>query len=357
MGRLAIKKYFSFLFLIATFLVAVFTFFGLWGGSSNPIYSNTQAMLVYVLPLLIVANAIFLVFWLIRRRWHWAAIPFVTLLCCIPYIGTIYQFGSADENAEKKSGLTVATYNVASFNRETTGFIAQDILANMRRHKVDVLCIQEYNDYSGDKRNSAHYKEYFPFVAYGINEHYVIYSRYPIKDSKPIEFPASNNGAMWADIEINGKVFRVFNVHLETAGVHHAMGRAAQLEQQGYNVENNRLLSAIYGTYTVGIVKRAGQANMLANEIRQSEYPVILAGDCVDVPYSYVYETLKGELTDGFKECGSGWMYTLRGKSRLRIDYIFHSDAFKGITYYKEDLSYSDHLPVFMKMELKEEED
>ena len=102
------------------------------------------------------------------------------------------------------------------------------------------------------------------------------------------------------------------------------------------------------------MIKRAGQANILAMHVRDCKYPVILAGDCVDVPYSYVYNTLKGELSDGFKEGGSGWMHTLRGKTPLRIDYIFHDKNYECISYYMKELSYSDHYPVFMKIALKE---
>jgi len=353
MGKLAVQKYFSFMILILTVLMMIFTIVGLFGGDVYPGGNMARALLVYVLPLLMAGNLVLLIYWLIMRRWHWAAIPFVTLLCCIPYSQTIYKFGSADESDSKQSGLKIATYNVARFNRETTGFIAQDILAEMKKQKVDVLCMQEYNDWSADKHNSENYKDYFPYMKYGANDRYVIYSRYPIKDSAPIEFPASNNSAMWADINVNGQVFRVFNVHLETAGAHHVMQRANNMGADGYDVEGNRLLEAVYGSYTIGMIKRAGQANILAEEIRKCSHPVILAGDCVDVPYSYVYNTLKGELTDGFKECGSGWMHTLRGKTPLRIDYIFHDKNFEGINYYMKELSYSDHYPVFMKIALK----
>ena len=353
MGKLAVQKYFAFMMLIITVLMMIFTIVGLFGGDVYPGGNMARALLVYVLPLLIAGNVILLVYWLILRRWHWAVMPFFTLLCCIPYSRTLYKFGSVDETTNKQAGLKIATYNVARFNGETTGFIAQDILAEMKKQKVDILCMQEYNDWSADKHNSESYKEYFPYMQYGLNDRNVIYSRYPIKESAPIEFPASNNSAQWADIDVNGQLFRVFNVHLQTAGAHHVYYGAKSKEADGYDVKSNRLLEAIYGSYTVGMIKRAGQANILAQEIRKCDHPIILAGDCVDVPYSYVYNTLKGELTDGFKECGSGWMHTLRGKTPLRIDYIFHDKEYEGISCYMKELSYSDHYPVFMKIALK----
>ena len=99
---------------------------------------------------------------------------------------------------------------------------------------------------------------------------------------------------------------------------------------------------------------RAGQAERIVNDLRmdsEKDYSLVICGDFNDVPYSYVYNTMLGDLVDGFKECGSGWMYTFRGRKSVRIDYIFHDKSVSGLTYYKLDLSYSDHYPVLMKVE------
>ena len=356
MGKLAVQKYFSFMILIITLMMMIFTLVGLFGGETNPSGNMARALLVYVLPLLIAGNVILLLYWLILRRWHWALMPFITLLCCIPYIGTLYQFGGIDESAEKQAGLKIATYNVAGFGREASGFIAQDILAEMKKQKVDILCFQEYSDHSGDKKNSESYKEYFPYMAEGKSD-MVIYSRYPIVNSKNIPFEMTNNSAMWAEVKINEQVIRVYNAHLETTGINGTLHRAAKVQDNtGLEVENNHLLRALYGNYAIGMMARAGQANVLAMDMRESEAPIIVCGDFNDVPYSYVYNTMKGDLIDGFKECGSDWMYTFRGgKKKVRIDYIFHDKMFKGLTYYKKDLTYSDHYPVFHKIELNNE--
>ena len=351
MGKLAVYKYTAMLFLMAQFIVTIFTVVGLFGGNSNPIGNTALAMPVYILPLLILANALLLVYWLIRRKWIWAGLPVVTFLCCIPYIGTMFQPRSLPGEEPAQPGLKVCTYNVANFARETSGFMAQDILSEMMRQKVDILCIQEYAEYSGDKKNSESYKEYFPFMATG-NSDMVIFSRFPIKAIKNIPFEDTNNSAMWADINVKGKTIRVFNTHLETTGFNRTMHQVAKMQQHGQSVENNRIVQAIYGNYTLGMVIRAGQAITVANEKNMSQTPAIVCGDFNDVPYSFVYNTMLGNMTDGFKECGSGWMHTFRGKKAVRIDYIFHDESMRGICYYKQDLTYSDHYPVFMKLTL-----
>jgi endonuclease/exonuclease/phosphatase family metal-dependent hydrolase len=282
-------------------------------------------------------------------------IPIVTIACCIPYIGTYYQFSLDDPQQNTQSGLKIASYNVAMFGRETSGFMAQDILAEMRRQKVDILCMQEYNEISGDQKNSESYKEYFPYQQVGRSD-MVIFSRYPITGSKTILFEETNNSAMWADINVNGKEFRVFNVHLETTGINGTLHRASKtMFQQHQEVDKSRLMNAILGNYTLGLMFRSGQAITIANEKRESDKPTILCGDFNDVPYSFVYNTVKGDMVDGFKECGAGWMYTYLGMKNkpVRIDYIFHDESIKGLAYYKTDLTYSDHFPVFMKIALQ----
>lgn len=352
MGKLAVYKYVSMMFLVVQIVVTVFTITALFGGDVNPIGNTSRAMLVYILPLLIIANVLLLIYWLVRKRWIYAIIPFVTIACCIPYTGTIFQLRSLDKSADSKTGLKIATYNVAMFGRETSGFQALDILAEMRRQKVDVLCMQEYNETSGDKKNSESYKEYFPYMQVG-REDMVIFSRYPIKGNKTILFDDTNNSAMWADIDVKGDVIRVFNVHLQTTGINRTLHQADKLRMQDQNVSNSRILNAIYGNYTLGMMFRVGQAVTVANEKRSSEKPCIVCGDFNDVPYSYVYNTMLGEMVDGFRECGSGFMYTMRdSKKPVRIDYIFHDQSLKGLTYYKGELTNSDHFPVFMKIAL-----
>ena len=354
MGKLAVYKYVAMMFLVAQIVISLLTFVGLFGGNVSPIGNTARAMLVYALPLLIIANAVMLLYWLIRRRWFFALIPVVTIACCIPYIGTIFQFGSVDKDAEKQKGLKIASYNVAMFGRETTGFKALDILAEMRRQKVDVLCVQEYNETSGDKKNSEAYKEYFPYMEVGRSD-MVIFSRYPIREHKTMLFDETNNSAQWADIDVNGKQLRIFNVHLQTTGINRTLRQAAKFQaREGIEVSSDRLLDVIYGNYMMGMMFRVGQAVTVANEKRMSDKPCILCGDFNDIPYSFVYNTMLGDMVDGFKECGSGgFMYTMRDKKKpVRIDYIFHDESLKGLTYYRGELSNSDHYPVFMKIAL-----
>ena len=283
MGKLAVYKYFSFLFLIAPFAVAGFTIFGLFGGNVTPAGNTARAMLVYVLPLLIIANIVMLLVWLIRRRWHWAAIPFVTLLCCIPYREPSTSSDPADKSVDAKAGTEDCHLQRGTIRTRDHRIHRQDILAEMKTQKVEVLCMQEYNDVSGDKINSENYKEYFPYMAKGRDD-MMIFSRYPITGSKTIDFEETNNSAMWADINVKGKEYRIFNVHLETTGMNRTIRKAAKMAMQGFQVEESRLLRAIYGNYTMGMIVRAGQAERVAQDIRESKRPSSSAATSTTCP-------------------------------------------------------------------------
>lgn len=351
MGKLALKKYATTMILVVQIIIAIFTFVGIFGGADSPIGNTAKAMMVYALPFLIVANIVLLIYWLISRNWLWTLIPAVCIVCCIPYIGTFFQTGLLnDHNKTGKTDIRIASYNVARFGQETSGFISHGILSEMKKKQIDILCLQEYNDNCGDKKNSDSYKEYFPYMVLGEND-MVVYSRYPITASKNMPFEGTNNSAMWANIDINGKYIKVFNVHLETTGFNRTLKKANKMMMNGHNVEDNKLIGAIFNNYTLGMIARAGQAEIVAKEIKESEVSTIVCGDFNDVPYSYVYNTVKGDLIDGFKECGKGWMFTYRGKKKFRIDYIFHDKSMQGHQYYIEDLTYSDHYPVFMNLE------
>ena len=90
MGKLAVYKYVATMLLTIQILLTLFTFMGLFGGNVTPVGNTARAMCVYILPLLIIANFVMLIYWLVRRRWWLSLIPIVTLASCIPYSGTIF---------------------------------------------------------------------------------------------------------------------------------------------------------------------------------------------------------------------------------------------------------------------------
>lgn len=351
MGKKAVIKYFQLLSVMFTLILAVITIIGLYAGNTPPSENIYKAFLCLGLPILIICNIIAVIYWIIRFK-LWIIIPIFSLICCWNYIGTFYQLRG--KPADSNYGLKIATFNVRSFNKESSGFIGKDILNSMIKNNVDIICFQEYADIISLTQESITkvYKTEYPYAVTGAGD-MVIFSKYPIKANEKIDFDGTNNSAMWADINVNGKIIRVINVHLQTTGISGALHRMYKREKKGELISNEEKAETISSSYADQFKVRGGQAITVANKIRTCDKPMILCGDFNDTPYSFCYKTLLGGMKDGFIEAGSGWMYTYRGsKAPLRIDYIFHSPDLKCLTYYTDkEIDYSDHYPVFMRVE------
>jgi endonuclease/exonuclease/phosphatase (EEP) superfamily protein YafD len=85
-----------------------------------------------------------------------------------------------------------------------------------------------------------------------------------------------------------------------------------------------------------------------------SPYPVLFCGDLNDVPNSYTYFTVRGDMQDAFLKKGFGIGRTFSAISpTLRIDYIFADDNFKIIQFNRLVKHYSDHFMLVADIEMK----
>lgn len=354
MGKKAIISYLHFMSIVITFVALILTWVGLYGGHVNPMGNSFRALLCFGLPVMIIFNIILLIYWIIRLK-IWAIVPVISILSCWNYIGTLYRFDSRPETSQQ-GGITVATYNVAAFQREVTGYIAHDIKNLLVQEGADIVCMQEFSNPISAENTTVieEYKDEYPYSIQGAGD-MIIFSKYPIKRGENLKFDrgGGSNSAHWADIEINGKEIRIYNVHMQTTGVNSTLHQIDKQVKNGGKVGRTEMASRVVGSWEEQFSVRAGQAIQVANQQRQCDKTNLLCGDFNDTPYSYCYNTLLGNMKDGFVTAGHGFMYTYTGaRSLLRIDYIFHTDDIKGLDYYTCHASHSDHNPVFFKFVL-----
>ena len=359
MGKKAVKKYFSAVILTVTLFLFVIILVGLYGGEVSPEGNTLRATATMMLPIFVALNLLTLLYWALRRSWF-VLIPLVSMACSYRYVGTIFQFGSRPEDV--KYDLAIATYNVHRFNRDATGIVSMEVVTTLQRQGADIICMQEFdNAASGDVRTVLEKcRDIYPHQV--LSKDLAILSRYPIKESKAMPFEFSNNGALWADVQVSKEhLIRVFNLHMETTGINGTLHQAAKAASgQGETgidmVMKEEVRGRLADSYVFNGIVRGGQAVQIANEKHNTPHPIILCGDFNDVPYSYTYFTLLGQLKDGFREGGHGLASTYNGaKGFMRIDYIFHSDGMKSVDYYTLDSEYSDHKPVISKISFHSE--
>jgi endonuclease/exonuclease/phosphatase family metal-dependent hydrolase len=237
----------------------------------------------------------------------------------------------------------------------------RDMLALIQAQNADILCLQEFFEFE----SSNFYEPNIPAVKalgypyYYFVPHYfrykkayrmgvAIFSKYPIKDTAVIPYQQNTaaDNLVYADIDVKGKTIRLMTTHLQSV-------RFDPVDYEGINKIKNTddydleasktILSKIIKAYRF----RSGQAEQVREEIEKSPYPVIICGDFNDVPNSYTYFTIKGDLKDAFIAKGSGIGKTLRilGPT-LRIDYILADKELPVAGFNKFNVPYSDHYPI-----------
>lgn len=364
----ALYRLFYYISILLTSLLALLTITGAFAGYASSLDFKLMPFVALTLPGLLLANLALVVYWTVRWR-YWVFIPIVAILCNIVYLSRVFQFPlfeSASAPKEKldtyKPGiLTLATYNVDSFNREESGYSCKQIAAHMKNIKADILCFQEFGiNEKFDIASICATLSEWPYFYIPISPEgkpllqLAVFSRYPIKEDHLITYPDSKNCSLWCDIEINGRIIRIFNNHLQTTEV---TQNKRKLEKELYK-DNTRKVEHAAMKLANGLhenfQKRALQADIVHQLISESPHPVLVCGDFNSLPSSYVYQTIKGgKLQDGFQTAGHGYMYTFHYfKHLLRIDYIFHSPELKTTDYFSPNLEYSDHNPVVMRVKL-----
>lgn len=353
----AFYRLFYYLSILLTSILAGFTLAGAFVGSTSPDNFRLLPFIGLALPVLLLANLAAALYWTVRWR-CWVLIPLVAILGNCGYLSRVLQFPPATKNT---GTLTLATYNVDSFNREHTGFSCKQIADYMKNIGVDILCFQEFginNEFTVDSLCVA--LSEWPYHSIPSSPEgkpllqLAVFSRYPITKERLMTYPDSKNCSLWCDIEINGRILRLFNNHLQTTEVSRNK-RKLEKDLQANNGEGTEqaALTLIDGLRE-NFKKRDIQANLLNQQITTSPHPTLVCGDFNSLPSSYTYHKVKGDkLKDGFQTCGHGYMYTFHHfKHLLRIDYIFHSPEFQGADYFSPNLDYSDHNPVVMRMKL-----
>jgi endonuclease/exonuclease/phosphatase family metal-dependent hydrolase len=293
-------------------------------------------------------------------------LPLLTLLVChrliLPVFG-LHFFGSNNMDATL-DGLKIMTWNVHGlglYERPPDKLRPEKMFELVDEQDPDVLCMIEYytqSDGSNTKASrffrDAGYREYrFSYDNTLGTKVYIgnaIFSKYPLSNFEEIQLD-DHIKMMRCDVTMpgEGKV-RLFAMHLQSfllddgdkVFIEEVKANTNKLDQKpGYSRTFFNKLQQAYK-------KRAPQADKARDEIAGSPYPVVLCADFNDVPMSYTYTAVKGNLKDAFamKGKGLGRTYNLISPT-LRIDYIFYdSKALDLIGYESIPTTLSDHNPV-----------
>lgn len=337
----------------------------------SPVQVKYLALFSLTTPFALVANVLFIIFWLFTRR-KWRVFFSLTPLCIfyklvLAIVGL--HFGINDTSAGEGK-LKVMTWNVHGlgiYDRPVDKTVPDRILDVIKQQQPDILCLTEfYTDwdnamkpYTGRFLRECGFREYrFIYDNTLGTKIYVgtaFYSRYPLENFETIQL-AHNIKMLQCDVTLPGnRKMRNYFIHLQSFML---MDNEKNLIEEVKN--NNRPLEmraskSFARRFNIAYQKRAVQTDSAAAIIRQSPYPVLICGDLNDLPGSYTYTRLKGKLSDAFSEKGRGFGRTYnRILPTLRIDYIFYDPSLLHITGFESpQLPLSDHNPVIANFKLK----
>ncbi len=297
----------------------------------------TLSMLSLLVPLLILLNIIFAVYWALQlhRRFFLSAIVVVISYF---YFNAFYKISSEVDSSEYKNTLTVMSYNVRLFNeyeKKPLGDVVQTMKAYIEAENPDVICIQEYYKPNGvDFSSYAHRYEHFksPKIKLGI----AIFSKYPLLNKGAFDFEKTGNNTIYADVVKGKDTLRVYSAHLQSIGI---LPEVQILE----DVDNIKLRKKFSDAFE----KQQFQIDAIQDHKQKTKYPVIICGDFNNTPFSYSYRKMKGTMKDAFKERGNGMGTTfLFDKFPLRIDYILVSEELEVTSFKTLKNTFSDHYAI-----------
>ncbi len=319
-------------------------------------------------PLLLLANAIFVIYWLLRKS-KWALLSLVCILLGWKVLNSNIglRFPPSYSFAPDSNRLRVMNYNVHDFkkygsrNDEST---RHEILDIINHQQPDIICFEEFfsakrGQYamvdSLKKILKSGFCHYMLFNA-NIDQGYgmAIFSKYPVINKSVIWLTDRQNinQCLYADIIKNGRVIRIYALHLQS--IHFEQEDYIYLNgitHKGTDMNSSRRIGS---KLKHAFLKRSEQVSLIKRHMAQCAYPYIVAGDFNDTPSSYAVNQMASGMKNAFTEKGSGLGRTYNGDfPNYQIDYIMASPAFDILTYGVIRKKLSDHYPIYSDIRLR----
>jgi len=293
----------------------------------------------------------------------------LSLLFLIPAVATINiflnSFGFNFFKSSTKPSINtfkLTTYNVHTFKdaNDFKSSVRLPIFQLIEEEQPDILCMQDFQTYKkGDSINIAaikailktgHYyngpkdKKLFP------TKSIITFSKYPIVNTGFIILSEGGGGnqAVFTDINKNGKIIRVYNVHFESLGF-----KPYDYEKwkKGNIFGKFKFLFKVKDRFSEAFANRSEQVKMVKKHAESCPYPFIIAGDFNDTPASFAVNYTANGMKNAFREMGKGYTVTFNGGlPDFQIDYVMVNPAFNVLDYNVIRKQLSDHYPVVARL-------
>ncbi|MBA3869339.1 MAG: endonuclease/exonuclease/phosphatase family protein [Anaerolineae bacterium] len=249
-----------------------------------------------------------------------------------------------------KNAIRIVTSNTLWDNAKR-----DDMLRWLRDTDADIIFLQEISYDSAAQLETL--KDSYPYHPVSIESDEwggnFILSRIPILSFDYIDLGVPKSmQPQRITAQVNGLTFAAYNIHLE------------------WPMNSERPLKAKISRFSPSLGFAAGyddsirnlQIERLATHLQSEPYPYFMAGDFNTSDQSPSYNRLAAVGIDSFREGGIGFGATWPVAAvqhlpsfvppLIRIDYVFHSDRFRALSAEPGKPMGSDHLPLFVTLEM-----
>ncbi len=346
---------------IVTYLFVGLLAIGYLSPYISPEVVGIFGMVGIVMPIIIFINIFIAIYWIIKWR-PIAILSTLSVLIGVGAISLLVQMPMSKPLPESGSTLKLMCFNAHNF----VDLEAKDVI-DISMEEIDsinpaVLFFQELPPYKEerlkevDKKLRAYKYKYVhkaknPFA----NRYYysAIYSKYRVINRVAIKDENGDDlNSFYVDILYKNDTIRLFNNHLRSNQIGYQDMNLLMGENKRYETKKDVFrLFTIFKKLSDNSAYRAVEADIISKEIKKSPYPTIVAGDFNSIPISYAYRKIRGDLKDSFVENGSWYGYTYKSfYNLLRIDFLFYTDDFSGVSYESPNILWSDHKPLIVKL-------
>ena len=289
-------------------------------------------------PLLVILNLFFFVYWLLKLHKN-ALLSLLILL--IGWFASPPLIKFSNKEIILNNDLKVMSYNVRLFNHykhEDDITTEQQIYEFINNESPDVIAMQEFyqSELLDIKLPYKYIKTKSKTNQFGL----AIYSKYPIVNSGSLNFKNSANNTIFIDVVKKKDTIRIYNVHLESLKINP--------KKENFGEKNSERL---FKRLANGFEKQVDQTELILQHEYSWKGKKIVCGDFNNTAYSWVYNKLSKNKKDAFIASGIGLGKSFRYIYPMRIDFIF-TDKAATINQYKtySDIKLSDHYPIMTRL-------
>jgi endonuclease/exonuclease/phosphatase family metal-dependent hydrolase len=295
------------------------------------------AVLSLFVPILIVLNLLFVIYWIIKLKKQFFL---SSLILAIGFFFSTPFYKISGKNSSLNNDLKVMSYNVKSFDlfhvKNKNDIIKNgfDFIANAN---PDILIIQEFYKSSKIKLDFKH--KYFQPLNKESKFGMAIYSKFKIINKGSLDLKSSGNNIIFADIIKEKDTIRVYNIHLESLRI--------KPNEENFGEENSEKL---FKRVSTSFKKQADQTALFIKHEQNWKGKKIVCGDFNNTAYSWVYNKISNNKKDAYIDAGKGFGKTYSYFLPTRIDFIL-TDKDAIINNFKTySVKYSDHYPILSRV-------